>query len=97
MAQGLHTIIFKFVYWYMNQISGERLQDHWSSGLVVSVRIVITQYQQQSQTTNLIKSVLYSIAEKGILDCQNDDLEHKLNILDCQHMLFGNLQTVFWQ
>ena len=37
MAQGLHllnTIIFKYVYWYMKQISGERLQDHWSSGLV---------------------------------------------------------------
>ena len=38
MAQGLHlpvnTIIFKHVYWYMQQISGERLQDHWSSGLV---------------------------------------------------------------
>ena len=40
MAQGLHvpalglnTIIFKYVYWYMKQISGERLQDHWSSGL----------------------------------------------------------------
>ena len=38
MAQGLHlplhwsTIIFKHVYWYMQQISGERLQDHWSSG-----------------------------------------------------------------
>ena len=39
MAQGLHgpalglnTIIFKFVYWYMKQMSGERLQDHWSSG-----------------------------------------------------------------
>ena len=35
MAQGLHllnTIIFKYVYWYMKQISGERLQDHWSSG-----------------------------------------------------------------
>ena len=39
MAQGLHlppalglnTIIFKHVYWYMQQISGERLQDHWSS------------------------------------------------------------------
>ena len=26
------TIIFKHVYWYMQQISGERLQDHWSSG-----------------------------------------------------------------
>ena len=31
-AQGLNTIIFKYVYWYMKQISGERLQDHWSSG-----------------------------------------------------------------
>ena len=29
---GLNTIIFKHVYWYMQQISGERLQDHWSSG-----------------------------------------------------------------
>ena len=27
---GLNTIIFKHVYWYMQQISGERLQDHWS-------------------------------------------------------------------
>ena len=32
-ALGLNTIIFKNVYWYMKQISGERLQDHWSSGL----------------------------------------------------------------
>ena len=29
----LNTIIFKHVYWYMQLISGERLQDHWSSGL----------------------------------------------------------------
>ena len=32
-ALGLNTIIFKYVYSYMKQISGERLQDHWSSGL----------------------------------------------------------------
>ena len=32
-ALGLNTIIFKHVYWYMQQISGERLQDHWSSGI----------------------------------------------------------------
>ena len=32
-ALGLNTIIFKHVYWYMQQISGERLQGHWSSGL----------------------------------------------------------------
>ena len=33
LALGLNTKIFKYVYWYMKQISGERLQDHWSSGL----------------------------------------------------------------
>ena len=34
-ALGLKTIIFKYVYWYKKQISGERLQDHWSSGSVL--------------------------------------------------------------
>ena len=31
-ALELNTIIFKHVYCYMQLISGERLQDHWSSG-----------------------------------------------------------------
>ena len=31
-ALGLNTIIFKYIYWYIKQISGERLHDHWSSG-----------------------------------------------------------------
>ena len=31
-AMEKNTMIFKHVYWYMQQISGERLQDHWSSG-----------------------------------------------------------------
>ena len=31
-ALGLNTIIFKYVYWHMKQISGEHLQGHWSSG-----------------------------------------------------------------
>ena len=30
--QGLFSIIFKHVYWYIQQISGERLPGHWSSG-----------------------------------------------------------------
>ena len=33
-ALGLNTMIFQHVFWYMQQISGERLQDHWSSGYV---------------------------------------------------------------
>ena len=36
-ALGLNTIIFKHVFWYMQQISGERLQDHWSSGFGILV------------------------------------------------------------
>ena len=34
-ALELNTIIFKHVYGYMQQISGERLQDHWSSGSII--------------------------------------------------------------
>ena len=36
LTLGLNTIILKHVYWYtyMQQISGERLQDHWSSGWI---------------------------------------------------------------
>ena len=27
-------ILVKQVYWYISRVSGERLQDHWSSGLL---------------------------------------------------------------
>ena len=47
-ALGLNTIIFKYVYWYMKQISGERLQDHWSSGLFdISTSILMKMYSKQ--------------------------------------------------
>ena len=29
-----NTILVKQVYWYISQVSGERLQDHWSSGII---------------------------------------------------------------
>ena len=40
-ALELNTIIFKHVYWYMQLISGERLQDHWSSGLNIKIKIMV--------------------------------------------------------
>ena len=43
-ALGLNTIIFKYVYWYMKQISGERLQDHWSSGFYTLLKFVSISY-----------------------------------------------------
>ena len=42
-ALELNTIIFKHVYWYMQQISGERLQDHWSSGFAMKFSIFISE------------------------------------------------------
>ena len=44
-ALGLDTIIFKHVYWYMQQISGERLQDHWSSGFVIQLKSSCPQHR----------------------------------------------------
>ena len=38
-ALELNTIIFKHVYWYMQQISGEGLQDHWSSGFPILLKL----------------------------------------------------------
>ena len=38
---GLNTIIFKHVYWYMQQNSGERLQVHWSSGYLLLLQLVL--------------------------------------------------------
>ena len=40
-ALGLNTILFKHVYCYMQPISGERLQDHWSSGIPFEMEFVI--------------------------------------------------------
>ena len=44
-ALELNTIIFKQVYWYMQQISGERLQDYWSSGCFVEPGDLVVQHQ----------------------------------------------------
>ena len=59
-ALGLNTIIFKYVYWYMKQISGERLQDHWSSGYVHLLNRERGKGQRLSDVTRcLLLSVLY--------------------------------------
>ena len=33
--------LVKQVYWYISQVSGERLQDHWSSGLDSDLYFII--------------------------------------------------------
>ena len=43
-ALGLYTciILVKQVYWYISQVSGERLQDHWSSGCICENKGAVT-------------------------------------------------------
>ena len=55
LTLGLNTIILKHVYWYtyMQQISGERLQDHWSSGFTLSVNCSSHVYGEVITTTPL--------------------------------------------
>ena len=60
-ALELNTIIFKHVYWYMQQISGERLQDHWSSGIIYEARgkthnVVSEQVRHKPSCTSTEKS-----------------------------------------
>ena len=56
-ALGLNTIIFKYVYWYMKQISGERLQDHWSSGYV-TVQTCLCRTWSETPKTGFLASRL---------------------------------------
>ena len=50
-ALELNTILFKHVYWYMQLISGERLQDHWSSGLSI---VMMNEIGYDLNTPNII-------------------------------------------
>ena len=52
LTQGLNTIILKDVYWntYMQQISGERLQDHWSSVFFFILPTAFVEYIKQIKT-----------------------------------------------
>ena len=69
-ALELNTIIFKHVYWYMQQISGERLQDHWSSGYLSTTFVILLHI--------LILSLLNSSGLKNSLTNMNTFLFFRL-------------------
>ena len=50
-ALELNTLIFKHVYWYMQQISGESLQDHWSSGFILCLPILVLDFKPLHERT----------------------------------------------
>ena len=56
-ALELNTIIFKHVYWYMQLISGERLQDHWSSGLFLFQYLSIFQFSYSDEHEKITSGV----------------------------------------
>ena len=58
-ALELNTIIFKHVYWYMQQISGEHLQDHWSSALFNVIEFGLHFTETQCYLTMAARAVLF--------------------------------------
>ena len=74
-ALELNTIIFKHVYWYMQLISGERLQDHWSSGFLfllikhkLRVHVRTAFYQLCSCCTCSIRKLAHAIYREFFQD-----------------------------
>ena len=55
------TILVKQVYWYISRVSGERLQDHWSSGLMLFIKSSIF------SLIRLCDNVVYRV-EKSYVD-----------------------------
>ena len=48
------TILVKQVYWYISGVSGERLQDHWSSGIESDLGTEMTIEQHHEKTNNVV-------------------------------------------
>ena len=65
-ALELNTIIFKHVYWYMQLISGERLQDHWSSGLLCSM-----EYTVLNVKFSIMQTFIKNFGYKWMAFCNN--------------------------
>ena len=58
-ALELNTIIFKHVYWYMQLISGERLQDHWSSGFFLFFFLCILLLKNYFHDFTILVSIVH--------------------------------------
>ena len=67
-AAGLNTIIFKYVYWCMKRISGERLQDHWSSGLNIPLVSADTLafFVGRIAENKILRGSTFSYSEAGV-------------------------------
>ena len=55
-----NTILVKQVYWYISQVSGERLQDHWSSGWFSHEAAQMVNCNEQLQISFIVRDVAKS-------------------------------------
>ena len=100
-ALGLNTIIFKYVYWYMKQISGERLQDHWSSGF--NVYFIELNDLNDGLFSHIARETLNNLTqryneeiEKQMLAAKQD-LENKLAEAEKVYYILLKITLFCWQ
>ena len=53
------TILVKTVYLFISQVSGERLQDHWSSGYFCSKYRLWTCYPEENNISATVSNIDY--------------------------------------
>ena len=75
------TILVKHVYWYISQVSGERLQDHWSSGFIFPVKLICVKYDSDSLFNVNLVSLKTSIVDHGRLLFMCDHLKDNVNLV----------------
>ena len=63
------TFIVKHVYWYVSQISGERLQGHGSSGFVLKLKSLIMVVFSCYRIVSLIISRLLDKSDTLMASC----------------------------
>ena len=73
------TILVKHVYWYISRVSGERLQDHWSSGICRLSKKFMDFVNKIKSTDAIFLKLLYICNQFNMNKCGKFQINHLIN------------------
>ena len=88
------TILVIQVYWYISQVSGERLQDHWSSGIRFGTKLYrqIVGIPMGTNSAPLVADLFLYCYERDFKDCLNHD--NQADVLEAFNSISGYLDDL---